>query len=249
MDRPRQVRRALARLFNERHRGALRERLVVRPGPLPDDLSKRPGQLVELARHYDCDVIVIDSLKDAAVKLTDDEVGGNVNRAIQLCNVADIDVLVLHHQGKGQGGDKPTTLADVYGSTWLTAGTGSVILLWGEAGSELVELTHLKQPADPIGPLNLEHDHHAGTTRITRGFDALAFLRQRPNGATVSEAAQAEHGSPQKAGSAKWKRTERRLRSLVRDGLAEHHGRDAIGGEGRYSSMDTPHGHGGFSDA
>jgi hypothetical protein len=58
----------------------------------------------------------MDSLKDAAVKLVDDEVGGNVNRAIQHCNAQGVDVAVLHHQRKGERGEKPTTLADVYGS-------------------------------------------------------------------------------------------------------------------------------------
>ena len=58
---------------------------------------------------------------------------------------------------------KPTTLADVYGSTWITSGAGSVISLWGEPGDPLVELTHLKQPADDVGPLDLEHDHTTAT--------------------------------------------------------------------------------------
>jgi hypothetical protein len=187
---------------------------------------------VELARHHDCDVVFVDSLKDAAVKLSDDEVGGNVNRAIQLCNTANIDVCAFHHQRKGDGTSKPTAVADVYGSTWLTAGAGSVILLWGEPGVELVEFSHLKQPAEPVGPWTLEHDHHAGTTTITKGFDALRYLRLRAaQGATVAETAQAEHGAPHKTGSAPWKRTERRLRKLARDGLAipKDHGRAADG--------------------
>lgn len=252
MDRPRQIRRSFARSFGSEHRAVLSGRLVVRPGPLHTDLARAPEQLVQLALVHGCDVIVIDSLKDAAVKLSDDETGGNINRAIQLCNVHDIDVLVLHHQRKGQNGEKPTTLADVYGSSWITAGAGSVMLLWGDAGSELVELTHLKQPADPIGPLMLEHDHHAGTTRITRGFDALAYLRHRGDaGATVGEAAQAEHLGPQKAGEAKWKKTERRLRSLVRDGFATCTDQGRSGGmfgEARYFAkttltVDTHRGH------
>lgn len=241
MDRPRQVRRAMARYFNETHRTILAARAVFHEGPLATGIDKVPDLLVQLARKHDCDLIVVDSLKDAAVRLTDDEVGGNVNRAIQLALVEGIDVLVLHHQTKhGAGGEgKPTSLANVYGSAWITAGAGSVFLLWGEPGSELVELRHLKQPADPIGPWHLEHDHHHGTTRIARGFDALAFLRLRSNGATVSEAAQAEHGAPQKAGSAPWKRTERRLRTLVRDELAHHQPQTAPGVESRYFAVDT----------
>ena len=67
-----------------------------------------------------------------------------------------------------------------------------------------------------------------------------------------SEAAQAEHGGPQKSGGAKWKATERRLRRLERDGLACSTGRQR-GGEGSFEAatyfaldaapaMDTNHG-------
>ncbi len=219
MDRPRQISRAMRRRFGDEHRRVLDERLVVLKGPLPTDLSKQSDQILNLAREAGADVVIIDSLKDACAKLTDDESGSMVNRAIQLCNAADIDVLVLHHQRKGQAGAKPNKLEDVYGSTWITAGAGSVVLLWGEAGSEIVELSHLKQPADPVGPWTIEHDHHHGTSKIARSFDALAFLRAHP-GSTVSDAAHAEHAAPQKSGTAPWKRTERRLRKLVGDGLA-----------------------------
>lgn len=239
MDRPRQVRRALRRLFSEEHRTALTERLVVRPGPVPADLGRNPDVLLNMAITYGCDAIVIDSLKDAVVKLTDDEAAGTYNRAIQACNAADVDVLVLHHQRKGQGGDKPTRLEDVYGSTWITAGAGSVVLLWGEAGSELIELVHLKQPADVVGPFTVEHDHHAGTSKISRGFDALAYLRARPGGVTVTEAAQAEHGTTITAASPKWKKTERRLRGLVRDGLATVIPQPSPGVPARYLPVDT----------
>ena len=219
MDRPRQIVRAMRRRFGDEHRAILNERLVVLKGPLPTDLAKVPDQLLTMAMQSGADVIVVDSLKDACAKLTDDESGSMVNRAIQLCNAAGIDVLVLHHQRKGQNGVKPNTLADVYGSTWITAGAGSVVLLWGEAGSEIVELSHLKQPADPVGPWTIEHDHHTGLSKVSRGFDALSFIRLHP-GCTTAEAAQAEHAAPQPSGSGPWKKTERRLRKLVASGHA-----------------------------
>jgi hypothetical protein len=46
---------------------------------------------------------------------------------------------------------KPTP-DDVYGSTWLTAGTGSVILLNGEPGDPIVIMHHLKKPVAEGGP-------------------------------------------------------------------------------------------------
>lgn len=238
MDRPRQIQRALGRTFSDEHRECLAEHLLVHRGPLVADLGKRPLLLLETAQEAGLeagDVVIIDSLKDAAVKLSDDEVGGNLNRAVQFCNAADIDVGALHHQRKGQNSEKPTTLEDVYGNTWITAGSGSVVLLWGEAGSELVELSHLKQPADTVGPLRVEHDHHAGMSRVVRGFDVLAYLRMHPDGVTVAQTAQAEHGVVVSSGSAKWKKTERRLRRLVLDGLAVCTGR-VQGTDGAFSA-------------
>jgi hypothetical protein len=221
LDRPSQIRRAMRRLYREADRDALDARLVVWKGPLPADLGKRPSILLELAVVHGCDVVVVDSLKDAAVKITDDEVGGNVNRALQICLAEGVDVLALHHQRKGQGGNKPTSLEDVYGSTWVVAGAGSVVLLWGDAGSELVELTHLKQPADPVGPLHLEHDHHAGVTAVTHGWDPFLYLCMRGDvGATLVEAAQAEHATAV-VSDAKKKRTERKLRALEQRGMAK----------------------------
>lgn len=237
MDRPRQIRRAMRRVFVEDSRALLDERLLVLPGPLPTDLSKVPDQLLTLAQKHGCDTVIVDSLKDAATKLTDDEVGGNVNRALQYCAANGIEVLVLHHQRKaGADNKKPTKLDDVYGSTWITSGAGSVICLWAEeAGSEIVELVHLKQPADPVGPFVIEHDHHTGLSKILAGFDALAFLTARGDtGATIAEAAQAEHGATQKSSSSKYKKTGRRLRSLALNGKATHSGAGGVGLEIRY---------------
>lgn len=241
MDRPRQIQRALRRLFNDTHRTALSEHLIVRRGPLPKDLGRHPEILVTLAQQFECEVVILDSLKDAAVKLSDDEVAGSINRAIQFCNVEDIDVLVLHHQRKSVEGKKPTSLEDVYGNTWITAGAGSVILLWGDPGSEIVELSHLKQPAEVIGPLTIEHDHHRGTSVVTHGWDALTWLRiQGPGGGTIAQAAQAHHGAAQTSGSRKWKQTERRLRALVEAGLATATGQIVKGQPGRFVAVVAP---------
>lgn len=186
MDRPRQIRRAMRRLFGEEHRDVLHERLVVWEGPLPLDLGRVPEILVELAQSVGAGTVWLDSLKDAAVKLTDDEVGGNLNRAIQTCLAAGIDVAATHHQRKGQGGTRPTTLEDVYGSTWITAGAGSVVLLWGAAGDPLVDLSHLKQPAAEIGPLKVEHDHITGRSLVFRGQADPLLMLKHAGGAGLS---------------------------------------------------------------
>lgn len=235
MDRPRQIRRAMRRLFKEKDRETLDERLLVRRGPLPADLAKNSNMLVDMALENDCDVIVVDSLKDAAIKLSDDETGGGVNRAIQWCNAEDIDVCVLHHQRKGSADNsKPTKLDDVYGSAWLTAGTGSVVLLWGEAGSELVELIHLKQPLDPVGPLSLQHNHHEGTTQVLEVFDLLACLKnnQGTTGCTLAKLAQLQSGKTDlDAKSKEMQSIGRKVRAAVKKGTVREADSDAKGGQ------------------
>lgn len=239
MDRPRQIRRAMRRLFEPAERALLDERLIVHRGPMISDLAKRPEMLLELAREAEADVVFVDSLKDAAIKLSDDETGGNVNRAIQMCNAEDVDICALHHQRKGQDGSKPNKLEDVYGSTWLTAGTGSVILVWGEAGSERVELIHLKQPMDTVGPLDVEHDHIAGVSRVVSAFNCEQFLRQRgATGATATETASAWHDKKDPDKNQK-KAAERRLKRLVAEGKATKSTQTVIGEEVRYHAQRT----------
>jgi hypothetical protein len=193
MDRPAQISRALRRIFNETDRDVLAEKLNVWEGPPPGDVARHPDIFVTLANLADADIIIVDSLKDAAIGLTEDEIGASYNRARQNALANGIQVLELHHLVKrGPNGAKPTTLADVYGSAWLTAGAGSVLLLWGAAGDPIVELSHLKQPAVEVGPWRVLHDHQAGTSTVHHGTDLLVIVASRgASGMTASEAARA----------------------------------------------------------
>lgn len=177
MDRPAQIARALRRGFHEHERDVLAERVRVWEGPPPADVAKHTDLLVNLAHLAGATTIIVDSLKDAAVGLTEDEVGAGYNRARQKALANGIQVLELHHLVKrGPNGSRPNTLADVYGSAWLTAGAGSVLLLWGQAGDPVVEASHLKQPAGEVGPFNLVHDHTTGTTTIASGKDVVEIV-------------------------------------------------------------------------
>lgn len=188
-DRPKQIGRAFQRLATEADRETLDERLLIWPGPPPADLARSPLTLLQMAHQAGADTIILDSLKDMAIGLSDDETGAGLNQALQHCIADGIEICALHHQRKGQAGSKPKTLEDVYGSTWITAGAGSVILLWGQAGDLIVELEHIKQPAAQVGPLTIEHDHDAGTSTIHAGFDMHRFLSHQPAGTTSSDAA------------------------------------------------------------
>jgi hypothetical protein len=89
----------------------------------------------------------------------------------------------------------------VYGSTWLTSGLGSVIVLDGKPGDPTVELRHLKQPAEPVGPLTLRHDHTAGVTVL---FDNRPDLLDLPLSNTLVAARSRVSGC--------WPRSKRRRR-------------------------------------
>ncbi len=225
-DRPNQMRRAFARTTCPDEADTLRAALTVWPGPPAQDLAKHPRYLIDLAHAADADTVVLDSLKDMALGLSDDETGAGLNQARQLALTDGIELIELHHQRKGQEGRKPRTLEDVYGSTWIAAGAGSVLLLWGVAGDLLVELSHLKPPAEPVGPIELDHDPYHGTLDVSRGpADPLTVLRHANHGLTAPDLARIwNDGQDPKLR----KRAIRTLDRLVTKGLA--HKTDAIKG-------------------
>lgn len=192
MDRPNQIKRSLRRMVGEEHRAALDANLVVWKGPPPADLAKHTDTLVNLCDQAGAGTVYIDSLKDAAVGLSDDEVGSGFNRAVQTCLANGIEVTGAHHQRKGQqGGTKPKSLDDVYGSTWITSGAGSVILLWGKAGDAVMDLEHLKPPAEPVGPFRVFVDFDTGGVTIDEEVDLWLLASRAQNGLAVEGAARA----------------------------------------------------------
>ena len=230
-DRPKQARRSMARMVTADDRVMLDERLRVWRGPLPKNLVEDPQLLLRLCRAAGADTLVIDSLKDIAVKLSDDATGSAVNSAFQFCIAAEIEVVVLHHQrkaGSGVSGQEPSSIADVYGSTWLTSGMGSVVYLGGQPGDIVVKLKHLKQPAEVVGPLEVIHDHVLGKSRVEDQVDPLDLLRQSRHGLTAQVLA-AALGDP--SGSRpSVERARRILDGYVRKGWAEVRDGEAVGG-------------------
>jgi replicative DNA helicase len=188
-------------------------------GPLPGDLGVDETALTKLAVDHGAEAVIIDSLKDAAVDLVKDDVGSRINRGLQLAVATGIEVCGIHHQRKGVGGAKPKKLEDVYGSSWLTSGVGSVVLLWGEPGDPVVQLTHLKQPAEPVGPLTIVHDHAAGVTVVQDRPDPLEILRRAHRGITARVMAGSLYGSHD-PGANDIEKARRQLDRLVKDRLA-----------------------------
>lgn len=222
MDRPAQIGRSLRRQFQPNHRTILAEKLMVWVGPPPIDVARNPHILKGLAELVGADTIIIDSLKDAAIGLTEDETGAGYNRARQTCLTAGIEVLELHHMVKrGPDGRKPNTLADVYGSMHITSGAGSVLVLWGSAGDLVLELLHLKQPMADCGPMQVQHDHDTGTTTIVSGTDVLSLVAAAGRaGVSAREVAQAMFQADEVTRNQKQKAT-RTLQRLVNQGHLE----------------------------
>jgi hypothetical protein len=227
MDRPAQAQRAANRLFTEEEREVLNERLVFWKGPPPYDMAKQTDILAAMCEMAGADSVIVDSLKDAAIGLSDDAVGAAYNRARQKALSNGVQVLELHHNRKaGTNGGEPNTLADVYGSVWLPSGAGSVISLYGEAGDPVVSFRHLKQPMDEVGPFQVVHDHPTGVSSVMHTVDIFELVKASgPEGLTAARAAEAMYSEGKKPSLAQKEKARRRLDKLVEEGhLVKHDG-------------------------
>jgi len=241
MDRPTQIQRSLARMIDADNPKVMRvigDLLHVWRGALPVDPAADPALFAEWVQDEggEPDTIVVDSYKDVGGgALSDESVAYNINQASQLVCASGTEWLGLHHHRKGQGNQqaRPNRLDDVYGSTWLTSGTGSVLMLWGEPGAARVELIHLKQPMDPVSML-VDHEHMTGvSSSVDPEADLIAAAQKAgTEGVTDPRAAVALYGSSETADRKKARRV---LDRLTRDGVLEHKPgmRGGSGGGGR----------------
>lgn len=220
MDRPRQAARSFRRMVGEAWRDDLDAALVVWEGPPLADIAKAPTTLRTMAREAEAETVFVDSLKDAAVGLSDDEVGAGYNRARQLVLAAGIQVVEVHHNRKALSGAKAAhpSIDDVYGSTWLTSGAGSVVLLAGAPGDPIVALHHLKQPASEVGPLKVHHDATTGRSTVWDQPDLLAYVNGSLEGVTAAAAARVLF-EVDKPSPAQQEKARRRLKQLTDRGV------------------------------
>lgn len=165
-DRPEQALRSMRRMVvDPRDRELIDLMLVIWKVPF-DALADRE-QMVARIKQEGIGTVVFDSIKDVAGDVADGKVGAEFNKTLQLLVSAGIEVAALHHNRKGQEGNrKPKRLDDLYGSQWIAAGAGSVVYLYGEAGDLEVTMLHLKQPDNVVGPLKVIHDHGTGTSTV-----------------------------------------------------------------------------------
>lgn len=213
MDRPRQTQRSLARLFTADQRAEMDKRLVFWSGPPLRDLAKDTDLLATYADAANVDTVIVDSLKDAAIKLAEEETGGGWNRARQTCIASGVEVLELHHPVKNRS--DPPKLEDVFGSAWITGGAGSVLFMEGAAGDLIVRGHHLKPNAEVVDPFDISHDPATGRSRLKDGVD-LFELGKRREGITAQAAAVLIH-APHEPGKNDLERVRRQLNRLVKD--------------------------------
>jgi replicative DNA helicase len=238
-DRPKQAQRSLWRMLpgiDRRGHGKIRERVLVWQGPLPFDLAKvQPEALAEWVAGFDGSHVILDSLAFVATRLTEDETGSALAQCFMATSVAGIEVCWLGHPRKASGENKkPNTLADVYGSRWITAASGSVLSLWASAGDPVVEVRQQKSPAGEVGPFLMEIDHDTGAVSVAEGTDLLGHLRAAAGGLSAKQAARLVDGSSEKAREVK---ARRRLEGFVSRGLA--HRREGAPIRGRIHEPDV----------
>lgn len=209
-DRPTQAMGSFRRMLvpGEETRSLLDSRLLVWKGPLPFDVVLEPEAfadwLDQLSDKHEKKIVdvVVDSVKDMAGghSLSKDETGGALNLAWQEAMARGVDLFLLHHQRKAAGGEqRANSLDDIFGSTLITSGLGSVFSLSGESGASIVDLIHVKQPLEAV-ELRLSHDHSTGTTTPHSGasedFTVEGLLIAAAGlGMTVRELAETLHGT------------------------------------------------------
>lgn len=108
------------------------------------------------------------------------------------------------------------TIDDVYGSTWITSGAGSVFLINGAPGDPIVSMHHLKQPVVEFGPVKIIHDATTGRSTIWHATD-LVLLTSQLVGITAKDAASALFDTD-KPTDGQREKARRRLGELERTG-------------------------------
>lgn len=104
--------------------------------------------------------MIFDSVKDMLTSVTSDESGLAFNTAVQLILAGGTDTLADHHLRKATADNrKPDKLSDVYGSNWLTAGQGSVVLLWVRRWRGRWSCAISSPIREPVRPLAVNYDH------------------------------------------------------------------------------------------
>lgn len=187
LDRPAQIGRSLARQITPAMSERYGDRFTFVTGPLPIDLSETPDVFPHIADFYDADIVIVDSLKDIALGISEDRSAANYNRAQQALLASGRELVVLHHL---------TKKGELYGAKWLDAGVGSVLRITGKPGGPTSVVSQYKPVAHLVSDIRIRHDRDAGemhvdddtpTTQPAAGGDLAAWVAEHDNGVTAAE--------------------------------------------------------------
>ncbi|VEG57132.1 Gp153 [Mycolicibacterium aurum] len=230
LDRPMQIAASMQRMVDDlgpRDRRKLKRKLRFWKGHLHFKMDQAPDAFAKwVALHgRDPGILCIDSVKDACSGLLSDEHGMGFNDAVQRIIASGTEVVSNHHPRKGGKGDdaKPARLSDVYGSTWITAGHGSVLLLWAEPGAKTVEVSQLKPIREPMRPVFISREHGTGVSATFDPKDLIVDLAvdRGEDGFTIGDAVFAVHGQTDNFPAASG-RLRHHLKTLVMQGVLRY---------------------------
>jgi hypothetical protein len=94
-----------------------------------------------------------------------------------------------HNRKQQQGQGRTNTIEDVYGSRWLTAGTGSILSMWTEdEQAPVVDIRQIKSPGELLPHLKVTVDRQAGLMASGVKPDPITYVRGfGPTGVSVEE--------------------------------------------------------------
>jgi replicative DNA helicase len=173
---------------------------------------------------------------------------------VQDCVVNGVDVVSLHHPRKTNQANPQKSLAvdDVYGSTWVTAGQGSIIALNGTPGSGVAKFRHLKHPVDEVAGFDIEIDYATGSVSAVGTRSVVDFLEAQAGGpVSTPEIIAYVEGTPDYT-PARAKAIHRQLDRLVTAGAVTKHKQNgasvfwSLEDSAKDTKKDTPrdtHGH------
>lgn len=225
-DRPKQAMRSLRRMAPPTAASLLRERLIIEHKRQIWASEDDPNMMWRAAQQAKAQTIFIDSSKDlAGGPLKDEGPAKALMDAIQICIANNIDVAMLHHPRKSTqetSSKRQLDLDDVYGSAWLTAGAGSVLLVDGKPGTGILRLEQLKAPAMFVGEMEVTVNYETGelTKRTTRDLDV--WIKDYGMPITVRMATAYKLNIPEETvdtNSYEYKKMRQHLERLENDGL------------------------------
>lgn len=157
-DRPLQAIRSWKRFVSEDDVVLLNTSLRVVRGARLEEIGK-------LAKEAEAATVFIDSLGFVASRISTDEGGDRIKDALQELVLSGIEVVVAHHTRK-QGFEKSARdIDDIYGSQWMQAAFGSVLLFEKDSKARAF-MRQVKEPDAKVGPFRVRFDHDVGEIEV-----------------------------------------------------------------------------------